>query len=120
MRKKINKEFLFFIPQSTRMALYGCFAIMFFITIASVVFYPNLQNVIPIFYSLARTEHQLVDKGWIFLFPILSILIVLINTLLIYLAKNLEIMMLKMFSWATFLIELILLIIFVRLILIVY
>ena len=36
-----------------------------------------LQPQIPLFYSLARVEDQMVNKEWIFLFPALALLIML-------------------------------------------
>ncbi len=118
MKKRNN--FLAFLPKKVRKPIYWCFVILLILTIGSVVFYPNLQYQIPIFYSLTKSSDQLVSKKWIFLFPSLCLSIILVNTAFICLVKNLENVVVKLFAWTTFGLQIILAMIFIRLILIIY
>lgn len=46
------------------------------------IFYPNLPDKLPLFYSLSWGQSQLVGKQQIFLLPAILILVTLINSLL--------------------------------------
>lgn len=118
--KKRNNSFLAFLPKQIQKPIYWCFIVLLILTVGSVVFYPSLQYQIPIFYSLTKSTDQLVSKKWIFLFPSLCLAVILINTALICLVKNLENIIIKLFAWATFGLQIILAMIFIRLILIIY
>lgn len=89
------------------------------LTAASVLSYPFLQPVIPVFYTLSQPERQLAHKIWIFLFPVLAWVVTLLHFSLLKTMKNVEGNMLHIFSWATVGVLAVTALLFVRVILIV-
>ncbi|MEA2056153.1 MAG: hypothetical protein U9O78_00330 [Patescibacteria group bacterium] len=81
-------------------------------------FYPKLQPEIPLFYSLADPSRQLVAKQWLFLLPVISLIICTIHLILIRTFAKLNELALFLFSWSTVMIEVIILMILLRIILI--
>ncbi len=71
------------------------------ITLTAAISFPFLQPVIPIFYSLAQPERQLMPKAWLFFYPIFSWLVLLFNFLLIKFFIQVEVNMHKTFAWVT-------------------
>jgi hypothetical protein len=71
------------------------------ISTASVISWPFLQPVIPIFYTLAQPDSQLVAKIWIFIFPVFAWLVTLLHFPLLKLMKDLGGSVETLFSWAT-------------------
>lgn len=77
-----------------------------------------LQPQIPLFYSLAQPEQQLVPKIWIFLLPGFSLIINLNHLLLLKILKPSQLFVSQLFSYSTLILQIILLMIASRLILI--
>ncbi|MFZ5376152.1 MAG: hypothetical protein ACOZAN_00585 [Patescibacteria group bacterium] len=89
--------------------------LLLIITIAiSVFFYPQLQPVIPIFYSLSSANQHLADKELIFLLPVLSTIICLLHFPLTKVMANFEIGLRQIFAWMATLMQLLALAILVR------
>jgi uncharacterized membrane protein len=82
----------------------------------SLIFYPRLQPEIPLFYSLADANDQLVNKQWLFLLPSLSLAINIIHLILIRVLKKLDDLILALFAWSTVILEVVLLLIVLRII----
>lgn len=95
------------------------FAAAALILIETVFSYGKLQPVIPMFYSLTNTEDQLVSKQFVFIFPILAILILFIHIpLQSYLQKH-DMFDSVVFSWSTTIVEILLVIAYTRILLLV-
>lgn len=84
----------------------------------SLLSYGEITPQIPLFYSLANPEKQLVTKDWIFALTALSLLINIIHLGLINIFNQLDRFVLKFFSWSTLVLQIILLVITLRIILI--
>ncbi|MBD3250540.1 MAG: hypothetical protein GF381_03165 [Candidatus Pacebacteria bacterium] len=85
----------------------------------TLVSYHQLTPQIPLLYSLADPEKQLVAKFWIWTLPGLSLMINLVHLVLLKAMPDLERFVLNLFSWSTLILQLILLAISLRIILIV-
>lgn len=94
--------------------LFGSAMIVLYI---SVLF--SLQPVIPLFYSLARIDQHLADKELLIIFPIISFLITMIHFGMIQLFKFLDTILLKIFTWMTVFIQILLAISMIRIYLLV-
>lgn len=70
-------------------------------TILAAVSYPFLQPVIPVFYTLAQPEKQLVGKLWIFVFPLLAWVITILHFSLLKSLKTIEGSLERIFCWTT-------------------
>jgi len=85
----------------------------------SLIFYPRLQPVIPLFYSQLQPEKQLVDKMFIFLLPMMSLSINLIHIILQKACKNLDKLVLQLVAWSTVVLQAILLLVTARILIII-
>jgi hypothetical protein len=65
------------------------------------IFYSFLQPKIPLFYTLAQPENQLVHKAWIFFFPAFAWIISVGHFILIKSLTNLTEGVRRIFSWVT-------------------
>lgn len=65
------------------------------------IFYFNLQPQVPLFYSLARKSQYLAAKGWLFLFPALSLLITLVHFSILKMIHTADPLLIKLFTWIT-------------------
>lgn len=90
------------------------------ITIATTVYYFFSQPIIPIFYSLARNEQALAQKEWIFLFPLISLVMTLLHSILISVFKELDKLVLRLFAWTTVVMQFFLFVTLLRIIIITY
>ncbi|MFH2118434.1 MAG: hypothetical protein ABII10_01715 [Candidatus Paceibacterota bacterium] len=77
------------------------FLLSILLTAITGIFFSFLQPVIPLFYTLAQPEKQLVAKVWIFFFPVLAWAITLGHFSLIKIISNLDETMRQIFSWTT-------------------
>ncbi|MBP7768565.1 hypothetical protein KA082_01895 [Candidatus Woesebacteria bacterium] len=93
-------------------------AVTGFITVLCTIFYFFTQPVIPLFYSLARNDQALTTKEWIFLFPIISLVITLLHSLLLSFFKDLDALVLRLFAWMTVVMQFFLILALVRIIVI--
>ncbi|NCN45503.1 MAG: hypothetical protein COU63_02740 [Candidatus Pacebacteria bacterium CG10_big_fil_rev_8_21_14_0_10_36_11] len=107
------------VPKHLQQPAQAMLLLAFVTTLTAGVSFPFLQPVIPIFYSLSQPEKQLVDKWWIFLFPVFSWLITASHLLLIGIFKEIETNIQKLFSWTSVALLLVNGIILLRLIMIV-
>ncbi len=80
---------------------------------------PAIQPHIPLFYSLPNPEQQLAPKAWLFLLPTLSTIINCIHIGAIYLFKEADELMIRLYAWGDLIVQIILLIITLRNILVV-
>lgn len=89
-------------------------------TIITLIFsFFSAQPQIPLFYSLAQANQQLVSKNWLFLFAALSLFITTFHFLLIALFKQLDLLLLKLFAWTTVLVLTLLLMALLRIIIVI-
>lgn len=88
------------------------------IAIFSTIFYFFAQPSIPLFYSLPRSEQALAVKEWLFLFPVFSLTMTLVHSLLISLFKELDRLVIRLFVWMTVVMQFFLFVTLVRIILI--
>ena len=97
--EKINNTF--FKLRITRLALMSVF-IMLVIQIGFIIIrWHTFPPKIPLFFSLPWGEEQLADSKYLFLFPILSIGIVMINTILSTILHHKEPVLSSVFTIAT-------------------
>ncbi len=68
---------------------------------AALLGYFTTQPDIPLFYSLAQNNQQLVGKEYIFILPILAIVFGIMNMLIITILKKYDKLLLTLFSWVT-------------------
>lgn len=120
MKRRDKIKLLYFLPRRSRQPILWCFLFLLTLTLISVALYPSIQGKIPLFYSLTKDFDQLANKEWIFLFPGISLGIMLINTLLIAVNKHFEPLIINLFTWATLGLQIILTMIFIRLIFIIF
>lgn len=74
--------------------------------------------VVPLFYSLANPDKQLVSKQWLLFLPLLSLLINSLHLILTKLNQELDSFVLRLFSWSTLILQIMLFMITMRIILI--
>ncbi len=106
------------LPKQTRIPYKISVGIGLWLTVLAGVFYFKLQPEIPLFYSLSQPAQQLAAKQWIFLLPILSILVTFTNFSLVKKNADLESVLITVISWVTVTWQIILSLIFIRIILI--
>lgn len=116
--KTKNWRYLLFLPKELRPLGALSLANSLVMLLLLLVFYLPLQSQVPLFYSLP-SDQQLVDKVFLFILPILSILINLSHFLIVKFNKEIHEYVLKMFVQITFLLQILLLAILLRIIIIV-
>lgn len=89
------------------------------LSLASLVYYFQIQPVIPLFYTLPQQEDHLVPKEWLFLFPLLSTCITFVHAAIILRIQAFEKVLLTLFTWTTLVIQILLLLAFFRIIFII-
>jgi hypothetical protein len=95
---------------------YLCAATASFIAVG---FYLQLPPVIPLFYTLAEAADQLVAREWVFLFPALGITISIAHTLIVQTFQEHGRVVSRLFSWATVVVQLLLMLSIIRIVLII-
>lgn len=68
----------------------------------TVTSYAGMQSEIPLFYSRSNPSQQLVAKHWIFLFPLATAIVVLVNRILLYFLHKYDHQLTVMYAWTTF------------------
>jgi len=116
-RKKRQLKYLLFLPKALRKNALQALLVNLLIIILSLVFYPALQQEIPLFISLP-SEQRLITKEAIFILPALASSITLIHFLIIKDLKNAHQTVLRVFMIITEILEIIILAILLRLIII--
>jgi len=88
------------------------FLLSFLITTAmllsTLIFFFRIQPQVPIFYSLARPSQHLASKHWLFLFPAISFIISSSHLIIVKIIKHADQLLMKLFAWTTFGIQLVL------------
>ena len=69
--------------------------------------YFKIQPQVPLFYSLARPAEQLASKEWLFVIPAISGAISFIHLILLNSYLEYDRMILKLFSWSTVALQLV-------------
>ncbi len=85
----------------------------------AIFFWRYLPPFIPLFYTRLQVEEQLAEKNWIFVLAGIALSIDVIHFLVIYLARKRDPTLLRVFSYATIFLQLLLLTIVLRTILII-
>jgi hypothetical protein len=110
-----KKQFLF-IPQSVKTPFLIIYLSTLISALVTLTFYFRTQPVIPIFYSLAEPIQHLAAKEWLFIFPVISLLISAIHTGLMKIMDKSEQLLLTLFAWTTVVIQMILLLALLRIV----
>lgn len=82
----------------------------------AIAFYAKLQPEIPLFYSLTEGNGQLADRRMVFLLPLIGILINALHQILLWLGKNYNPFLKRLFALVTLIFELMILVINLRVI----
>lgn len=85
----------------SRRAFQTAVALSILMSIGAFVAIPFVQPEVPIFYTLAQPERQLVPKGWLLLFPAIAWFITLLHFALIKSFHDLEKKVQALFCWVT-------------------
>lgn len=108
------------LARSVRKILFIVCGLTGVITLLASIFYFIAQPVIPILYSLPRPEQALAPKLWIFVFPVISLVLSIVHIILIGKFKDLDEFILKMFAWVTVFLQLFIAAVLVRIIYIIW
>lgn len=108
------------IPNSARTPVFISWTTTIILILLSLIYYFISQPEIPIFYSLARKSEQLSRKEFLFLFPLISLLLNIIHIPIISALKKYSELMLRLFVLTTTTLQFIFLIALVRVIMITY
>lgn len=82
-------------------------------------FWRFLPPLIPLFYSRLEINEQLAEKKWLFVLPLIATAITIVHFFVIWLARKYDQTLLKVFSYVTIFLQLLLLAVLLRIILIV-
>lgn len=85
----------------------------------AIAFYLQLPPTIPLFYTLAEPTAQLTNKEWIFLFPSLALSVVIIHTSYLQFFSRSERVTVRLFAWATAVVQIVLSISLIRILMLV-
>jgi len=107
------------LPKFAKNSFTISFVISFIVLVSTIVFFIISQPEIPLFYSLPRSDQQLVYKLWIFFIPFLSWFISIVHLLIIKLMPDLKVRAAQLFSYSTVVLQIVLLFVFLRIIIIV-
>lgn len=91
-------------------------AITLICSVISSVFFVFAQPLLPVFYSLALPEQQLVPKLWIFIIPAISLCVTLIHVLILRTLSNYDRTIQRLFVWITAVLQVLLLLSVLRII----
>ena len=98
---------------------FGAVPVAILTLVFSVIFYPLLPPVIPLFGSLTSVEEILTDKIYLLILPALAIVIDLIHALVIYFGRKYDTLLLTIFAFFTIFVQLLLLSVLLRTVLVV-
>lgn len=82
--------------------------------------YPFIQPVVPLFYSLSDPSKHLANKSWLFILPIISIMINLIHIYSLKIVKEDNQFIIKLFIYSGLTLQIVLLLISLRNIFIIF
>jgi hypothetical protein len=98
MFKTITKDTLLLYP------LIGCVVCAILGSLFIVIFLNRLPEMVPLYYSLPRTDERLAEKIYLFILPAASFCIGLFNALWILFFAKRNLLLARLLSFATFLI----------------
>ena len=107
------------LPEETKTSVALSVALIFLNAAAALLGYFFVQPNIPLFYSLAQNDQQLVNKEYLFVLPFLSLTFGVMNILLITILKKYDKLLLSLFSWVATIFQVLLLFALLRILLIV-
>lgn len=106
--------------QSEQVLLWAGLAVAMINAISAALVFSRIQPEIPLFYSLNDVNQQLVDKKFIFLLPIIGLLIVITHWLIIKIgSKNTKTVLWRLLAVVTLVLQILILAINWRIIIIV-
>lgn len=112
-KRKKTLQYLMFLPRQLRgLALFAIISNLINIILTAVSF-PFLQEVIPLFYSLAN-DQQLISKIFIFILPFFATIVNLTHLSIARLARDSNLTILRIFIIATLVIQLLTLGVLIR------
>ena len=85
----------------------------------SIIMYPSMQPIVPLFYSLPQLDQQLVTKEFLFLLPTFSLVIFLIQIVSGKILSNIDLMMMLLINWTSVLLNFLLLVALIRILIII-
>jgi len=93
--------------------------LLLLVTFAITIYYTSVsQPLLPLLYTYTQSEQILVDKWWLLLLPSFSLVSSFINQLLQFALRNIDSLVLTIFSWFTIFIQCVLLLALIRIIVI--
>lgn len=104
------------INRAHKLPLTACYVITLTISLLALTYYWRIQPIIPMFYTLALPERQLVAKEWIFFFPALAIFMSITHTTIISRTRENNLLIVQLFAWLTVVFLLLLAIALIRII----
>lgn len=106
------------IPKINQRLVYFSLSLAMFSLLISIIYFFIAQPELPIFYTLANKSDQLVPKYFIFIFPLISLLITIIHTPIASILYRKSIVILKIFMGTTLLFQVLLALALLRIIII--
>ena len=88
--KQIKRQVLF----SLLLTALICFFAVFIYSIS--------QPKLPLFYSLSQPEDQLVRHEWVFVIPVISVILFILHLVILNILSKLDEEVMKLFNWLTF------------------
>lgn len=95
------------LPASTRLPIGMGFMVWVSILALATGFSIVAQPEVPLFYSLAQPEQQLVAREWLLIIPALSFVMNFINYTVVVLAREIDPLLLTLFAWTMLIIQVI-------------
>jgi len=104
------------IPKFLKTPLLISILVTFITSFVSVSFLLSVQPVIPLMYTLADSNQQLVAKQWLLVFPSASFIINFCHMMTLSMMKKYRKVLLQIFAWSTVLLQFLLLLSMIRII----
>lgn len=89
------------IPRYLKRPFLISFLITTVIFLVTLIFFFRIQPQVPLFYSLARPSQHLTSKYWLFLLPALSLLINITHLMIVSFIKQTDKLLMKLLTWTT-------------------
>lgn len=114
-----QKNSFWSLPQQMRLPMLFSLLMAAVAGFLSIIVYPNLQPVIPLFYTLPQLDQQVVAKEFMFILPTLSVCFFFINLFCGKVLSKIDYLMMQLLSWLTVFLEFLLLFALIRIIVII-
>lgn len=88
-------------PRELKTPLLLCLLMIGISGLITAMAYSWIQFEVPLFYSLSQPEQQLAPRQWIFLFPIASAIMVILNRIFIHFLRKYDHQVTKIYTWMT-------------------